>query len=239
MPNLNSPDDGLVACVVVATVADAAGPPLEPNLNGSVGDDAVTKKPSDVVGFAACVLEPNWKGTGADEVALVPLAFVMALNMGNVGAAAVVAAAVPKHGGAIVTEGVLEIGLLPPSDGPEKIKPPVAGFAASEAGAVTGADAAEVETDSADVCGNGSDTTAKVVWVGDDWDVAAVALGEVAVVASVAFGDVNLAKAANNGFAAVEAAAAGSDTGATCAAVSDTVVLAVLVGRELKNPAPN
>lgn len=49
---MNSPDDGLVACVVVATVADAAGPPLEPNLNGSVGDDAVTKKPSDVVGFA-------------------------------------------------------------------------------------------------------------------------------------------------------------------------------------------
>lgn len=57
--------------------------------------------------------------------------------------------------------------------------------------------------------------------------------------ASVAFGEVNFAKAANNGFAAVEAAAAGSDAGALCVTASDAVVLAVLVALELKNPAPN
>lgn len=59
------------------------------------------------------------------------------------------------------------------------------------------------------------------------------------MVASVAFGEVNFAKAANNGFVAVEAAAAGSDAGALSATASDAVVLAAPVAFELKKPAPN
>lgn len=220
--------------MVFAAGTGAAGPPLEPNLNGCAGDAAVTKKPCDTVGFAACALEPNWKGAGVGDVALATIAFEsFALNMGNAGDTAVVAAAVPKHG-AGATEGVVEIGLLPPSDGPEKTKPP-AGFAALGAGAATAEDAVVVGTDSADVCGNESDGATKLVEVADDRDTA----GEAAVVASVAFGEVNFAKAANNGFAAVEAAAAGSDTGALCATASGAVMLAVSVVLELKKPAPN
>lgn len=235
MPNLNPPNDGLAACVVFVVVADAASPPLEPNLNGSGDDDAVTKKPCDVVGFATCVLEPNWKGAGVGEVALATVVFVLlALNMGIDGSTAVVPTAVPKHGCAGAIEGVLEIGLLPPSDGPEKTKPPAAGFTASGAGTVTAADAVGIGRDSADVCGDGRDA-AEMVGVGKDWDTA----GEAAVVASVAFGDVNFAKAANNGFAAAEAAVAGSDAGATCVTASEAVVLAVVVELELKKPAPN
>lgn len=220
--------------MVFAAGTGAAGPPLEPNLNGCADDAAVTKKPCDTVGFAACAFEPNWKGAGDGEAALATAAFEsLALNMGNAGDAAVVAAAVPKHGvGAI--EGVVEIGLLPPSDGPEKTKPP-AGFVALEAGAVTAEDAVGVGTASADVCGNKSDDAAKPVEVADDCDTA----GEAAVVASVAFGEVNFAKAANSGFVAVEAAAVGSDAGALSATASDAVVLAAPVAFELKKPAPN
>lgn len=167
MPNLNSPNDGPVVGVVFAARTGAPGPPLEPNLNGCADDAAVTKKPCDVVGFAACVLAPNWKAAGAGEAALAMTAFEsLALNMGNAGDAAVVAAAVPKHG-AGATEAVLVIGLLPPSDGPEKTKPP-AGFAALRVGAVTAEDAVGVGTDSADVCSNDNDEAAKPVEVADD-----------------------------------------------------------------------
>lgn len=237
VPNLSPPNGGLVACVVFVVVEGAAGNPLEPNLNGSDVDGAVTRKPCDVVGFAICVLEPNWKDAGVSEAALAIIAFVsLALNMGVDGSAGVAPAAVPKHGCAGAIEAVLEIGLLPPSDGPVKTKPPTAGFTLSGAGAVAAAEAVGFGSDSADACVDERDAAAELVGVGKSCDAA----GEAVVVASVAFGDVNFAKAANSGFAVEEAAAAGTDAGTTCVTAFEAVVLAVLVVEfELKKPAPN